>query len=83
MYRIKIIKGNPYIYRQISVRLKGGRVKTKTIQYMGRATPELQEKLGITRLQEDIRKIQQAQGKRLSSKRKKRKVRSNKAKRRS
>ena len=54
MYRIKIIKGHPYVYEQRSIRLKYGRVKTKTIRYLGRLTPELQEKLGITAISGDL-----------------------------
>jgi len=71
MYRIKIIKGNPYVYEQRSIRLKNGRVKTKTIRYLGRLTPELREKLGITAISRRSAATSTAQGKPLSSKRKK------------
>lgn len=53
MFRIKYVKGNPYVYEQRSIRLKDGQVKTKTIRYLGRLTDDLRRKLGITEISGD------------------------------
>lgn len=71
MFRIKFVKGLPYVYEQRSIRLRNGKVKTKTIRYLGRLTSDLAERLGITKTFRDITARPQLQGKCLSSKRKK------------